>query len=190
MRLRRIDIITVFGIMLSCLIGASLAWADQEVIDGFGKLKFGMTQEDVKTVPGCTSDTECLIDIGGKNRYMTLAYQPPVDAPSGPHTNQHPAKLSRIDIDMGLYNEDVFANIFLGLKQRYALTHDITEEQDRKFQKGELNELVLAFARYKVLLKIIRRPFGNLIMRVIYQDEVEAKDTALLFDHHPSTQGR
>ncbi|GEM_PF-1757034 len=151
-------------------------------IDGFGKLKLGMTPGEVEALKGCSSGTECLYEILGKNRYFTLIY----DAKSSKSGMQSPpsptAKLTHIDIDMGNHTREWFGELYEVLATQYPVTHIPTKQEDIRFQKGTDNELIIGFANGSVLLKIVRRPFGNLILRVIYQDDAAAQAQRLYWE--------
>lgn len=161
-----------FLLMLVCFPASAM-----EPIEGFEDLKFGMTPAQVQSLPDCSSSSECLYEIAGQNRYISLFYRPhsqldPIDAPSA--GQNHDSRLTRIDINMGRYLENWYANLYMRLNKSYPLTHDLTAQDDRRFGTGESNELAVGFAEGRVVLKIFRRPFGNMIIRVVYQNEEEA----------------
>jgi len=152
--------------------------AESETGKVIGSLKFGMTPKEVETLPECSSGTECLYEIADKNRYFTLFYQPNHGTTS-PQSATEPgpdAKLALIDIDMGLYTKQWYGELHHMLANQYPITHQITDQASRAFQEGNLNELALGFADAKVLLKIVRRPFGNLVLRLIFQNEEAATE--------------
>ncbi len=153
--------------------GVSLTQAS--TIEGFGKLKLGMTPSEVEALEGCATETECLYDLLGKNRYFTLSY----GANSSKNSPESPpsptAKLSQIDIDMGNHTNEWFGELYRALRSQYPVSHVPTEPEDARFQEGTDNELIIGFAEGSVLLKIVRRPFGNLILRVIYQNGAAAQ---------------
>ena len=98
-------------------------------IQGFGTLKFGMTPADVEALDDCSSQTECLYDLFGKNRYFTLGYGPGAGAPdfSAPAADgATPAPLSHIDIEMGTYRQEWFYEGIRGISRsipRHARAH-------------------------------------------------------------------
>lgn len=160
--------------LASLLVLASSTHA--ATIQGFGTLKFGMAPAEVAALEGCSSQTECLYDVLGKNRYFTLGYGPiqgasDPTAPSG--TTQE--TLSRIDIEMGIYTQEWFSELFEVLASQYPVTHYPTEREKTVFQQDIAQELVIGLADGFVLLKLVRRPFGNVIIRVIYQDADHAQ---------------
>ncbi len=63
------------------------------------------------------------------------------------------------------------------LADQYQLTHDITSEDIAAFQEHHSTELVSAYENGQVLLKVIRRKFGNLVLKVVYQDPQQASQT-------------
>ena len=145
-------------------------------IQGFGALKFGMTPAEVAALKDCSSQTECLYDILGKNRYFTLGYgsvQDGSDVPTSSEATQ--TTLSHIDIEMGTYTQEWFLEVFEALAAQYSLQHHPTDDESALFREGRSQELVMGFAEGFVLLKVVRRPFGNIIMHVVYQDAVHAK---------------
>ena len=142
-------------------------------IHGFGELKFGMPPAEVAALAGCSSQTECLYDLLGKNRYFVLGYgmaRAATDSSGGAD-----AQLRRIDIDMGIYTREWFQELFEVFSSQYELSHDPTEQEGTSFQQGRSQDLVIGFAEGLVLLKVVRRPFGNLIIRMIYQDADHAR---------------
>ena len=145
-------------------------------IQGFGTLKFGMTPAEVAALEDCSSQTECLYDILGKNRYFTLGYGsaqngPDSTAPSGATQ----ATLSHIDIEMGTYTQEWFLEVFEVLASQYPIQHQPTERESAFFREGISRELIIGFAEGFVLLKVVRRPFGNIIIHVVYQDADHAE---------------
>ncbi len=153
--------------------GTALTQAN--TIEGFGKLKLGMTPREVEALQGCSSNTECLYDLLGKNRYFALTY----GANESNSTTKSPpsptAELTKIDIDMGNHTRELFGELYETLVSQYPVSHVPTESEDTRFQEGTDNELIIGFADGSVILKIVRRPFGNLILRVVYQDGAAAE---------------
>ncbi len=147
-------------------------WAQALTIKGVGKLEFGMKPSEVEVLEGCSSQTECLYDLLGKNRYFTLVYDAKNSMESTPPPTAH---LTHIDIDMGNHTKEWFGELYEVLLAQYPLSHIPTEQEELKFQKGIHNELTFGFAEGSVLLKIIRRKFGNMILHVVYQDEAAAE---------------
>ncbi|MYC27261.1 MAG: hypothetical protein F4X63_04590 [Nitrospira sp. SB0662_bin_26] len=140
-------------------------------IQGFGTLKFGMTPAEVVALEDCSSQTECLYDLLGKNRYFTLAYGPGASSGDG----ATPATLSHIDIEMGTYTQEWFLEVFEVLTTQYPTTHEPTDQELAVFRDGSAQELTFGFAEGFVLLKLVRRPFGNMIIHVVYQDAAHAQ---------------
>ncbi|MDT7042101.1 hypothetical protein [Candidatus Nitronereus thalassa] len=155
--------------------GAGIPLAQAKPIDGVGQLKFGMKPSAVEALDGCSSEYECLYDILGKNRYFTLSYgrSGPSSTPDDSHSQN--GTLTHIDIDMGSHTKEWFGELYEVLVSQYPLSHIPTEQEDDHFQSGKDQELIIGFADGSVLLKIVRRKFGNTILRVVYQDEVAAK---------------
>lgn len=156
-------------------LGVMLGWAtlvQAHAIQGVGKLKFGMKPSEVEALEGCSSQTECLYDLMGKNRYFTLMYDAknPMESPPPPTAN-----LTHIDIDMGNHTREWFAELYEVLVAQYPVSHIPTKQEDINFQNGTDNELIIGFAEGSVLLKIVRRKFGNTILHVLYQNEAAAE---------------
>ncbi|WNM57750.1 hypothetical protein [Candidatus Nitrospira allomarina] len=140
-------------------------------IDGFRDLKFGMTEQEVAALPACNNSKECLYELTDKNRYVELTYLP--DEVSD--TTEPTGKLANISIDMGLYTDDWYQQLQIILGASYDLTQDLTEANKQSFLSGQLDELNSGFENGQVLLKVVRRPFGNLELKVVYQNAVLAK---------------
>ena len=140
-------------------------------IQGFGTLKFGMTPAEVEALEDCSSQTQCLYDLLGKNRYFTLAYGP--GASSGDEAT--PATLSHIDIELGTYTQEWFLEVFEVLASQYPVNHQPTEQEQAVFREDTAQELVFGFVDGFVLLKIVRRPFGNMIIHIVFQDAGHAQ---------------
>ena len=121
---------------MSFLFLVPSSWS-YDPIDGFGKLKFGMTQQAIEALPDCSTSEECLYEIAGKNRYLKMMYHPStlLERVKPSSTHQNP-QLTRIDIDMGSYSEPSYIDLFNILQNTYPLTHDLTEQQDSQFQIG------------------------------------------------------
>ncbi len=165
-----------------------LLWASSlhaAPIHGFGELKFGMPPTEVAALAGCSSQTECLFDLLGKNRYFVLNYGPArgaTDPPAGTAV-----RLSRIDIDMGAYTREWFQELFELFSSQYALSHHPTEQEDQSFREERSRELVMGFAEGLVLLKVVRRPFGNLIIHMVYQDADHAQAQQAVWNSVPTS---
>lgn len=147
-------------------------------IQGFGTLKFGMTPAEVEALEDCSSRNECLYDLMGKNRYFTLDYGPGAGAPdsSAPSGDgATPGTLSHIDIEMGTYTQEWFLEVFEVLATQYPIRHQPTDTEQAGFQQGISNELVIGFVDGFVLLKVVRRPFGNMIIHLVFQDAARAQ---------------
>ena len=172
----RILQIIIFFLLIQCWTnGPWIPLTQANTIDGFGKLKFGMTPSAVEALEGCSSEHECLYNLLGKNRYFTLSYGKKESAGSPDASHSPTGSLTHIDIDMGNHTREWFGELYEVLVSQYPLSHVPTEQEDIQFQNGTDQELIIGFAEGSVLLKIVRRQFGNTILRVVYQDEVAAK---------------
>ncbi len=185
---KRLNTISLFPLVAAGSLVSVLVWTASLLaapIHGFGELKFGMPPAEVAALADCSSQTECLYDLLGKNRYFMLGYGPArgtADSPAG--TGDY---LSHIDIDMGAYTREWFQELFEVFSAQYALSHYPTEQEDTSFQQDRSHELVIGFADGLVLLKVVRRPFGNLIVRVIYQDDDHARTHRKVWNAVPAT---
>ena len=144
--------------------------AFSEAIDGFRELKFGMTEDEVQALERCSTSTECLYELAGKNRYLHLSY------PRVKKTQDQP-KLAQISIDMGRFSNEWYAELQTVLQNQYQLTHDLSGNDIDAFQNERLSELTSGYENGQVLLRVIRRKFGNLVLQVIYQNHELAATT-------------
>ena len=144
--------------------------AFSEVIDGFRELKFGMTKHDVQALERCSSSTECLYELAGKNRYIHLFY--PLESES-----QSRPTLARISIDMGRFTNEWYSELQTILHNQYQLTHDLRSSDLDAFENERISELTSGYENGQVLLRVVRREFGNLVLQVIYQNPALAATT-------------
>lgn len=172
LRTRTCSMIAFFSIVLSCATGLA-----GEPIDGFRDLKFGMTEKEVSALPACRSSTECLYELTDKNRYVELTYLPEktAGAAESPGTPPIP-RLAKITIDMGQYTDEWHQQLQIILGNSYRLTHDLTDATMRSFLARQQNELNTGYEDGQVVLKVVRRPFGNLSLKVVYQNTALAAD--------------
>ena len=176
-RLRTTTLLLLSTLSLVSLL-AMTAPLQAATIQGFGTLKFGMSPAEVEALEDCSSRNECLYDLLGKNRYFTLGYGPSAGAPdSSVPTGDGvtPATLSHIDIEMGTYTQEWFLEVFEVLAAQYPIKHHPTDTEQAGFQQGISNELVIGFVDGFVLLKVVRRPFGNMIIHLVFQDTAHAQ---------------
>jgi len=164
-----------YGLQLSGIIVA-LCFPSYaaEPIDGFRDLKFGMSPEKVKALPSCTTSEKCLYQLSNKNRYVDLTYTLESTSPSSDANN--PPQLAKISIDMGRYSDGWHQQLQMILGNSYRLTHDFTDETMNAFLALKLEELKEGYEDGQVVLAVVRRPFGNLILKVIYQNRTFAND--------------
>ena len=160
------------SILLSCALGYA-----GNPIDGFRDLKFGMTEKEVAALPACRSSTECLYELTDKNRYVELTYLPE-KTPGATESAASPPipKLAKITIDMGQYTDEWHQQLQIILGNSYRLTHDLTDATMRSFLARQQNELNTGYEDGQVVLKVVRRPFGNLSLKVVYQNTALAAD--------------
>ncbi|HBP88252.1 MAG TPA: hypothetical protein PKK23_07115 [Nitrospirales bacterium] len=154
--------------LLTCapiLLSSALGMADPG-IDGFRDLKFGMTEKDVSALPACNSSKECLYELTDKNRYIELTYL----SDKVPGTPEPAGKLAQITIDMGQYTDEWYQQLQVILGTSYHLTQNLTEASKQSFLAQQQNELNLGYEDGQVILKVVRRPFGNLALKVLYQN--------------------
>ena len=183
-RLRTTALLSLAALTLVSL-PAMTAPLQAATIQGFGTLKFGMAPAEVEALEDCSSRNECLYDILGKNRYFTLGYGPGAGSPDSSTPSGDgvtPATLSYIDIEMGTYTQEWFLEVFEVLATQYPVKHQPTDTEQAGFREGVSNELVIGFVEGSVLLKVVRRPFGNMIIHLIFQDAAHARAQRELWD--------
>ncbi|GJL61437.1 MAG: hypothetical protein NPIRA04_00910 [Nitrospirales bacterium] len=151
--------------------------AYSEVIQGFRDLKFGMTERDVQALEHCNTSSECLYELAGKNRYLQPFYAK--HTPNG----QSPPTLAKISIEMGRFTNEWYEELQIRLLDQYQATYDLTDRDIAAFQNEQQSELTSVYENGHVLLKVVRRKFGNLILEVVYQNADLAKEA--LQDHKP-----
>jgi len=146
-------------------------------IEGFRDLKFGMTEQEVAALPVCSSSTECLYELNDKNRYVKLTYFPESvsGAAESAGTSSIP-RLAKITIDMGQYTDEWHQQLQMILGESYGLTQDLTQATMQSFLAEQQDELNAGYENGQVLLKVVRRPFGNLTLKVVYQNATLAAD--------------
>jgi hypothetical protein len=172
LRARTCSLITYFSVVLSCALGYA-----GEPIDGFRDLKFGMTEQEVSALPACNSSTQCLYELTEKNRYVDLTYLPGT-VPGAPESTGTPPipRLAKITIDMGQYTDEWHQQLQVILGNSYHLTHDLTETTMKSFLAQQQDELNAGYEDGQVLLKVVRRTFGNMTLKVVYQNAALAAD--------------
>jgi hypothetical protein len=150
-----------------------------EPIEGFRDLKFGMTEKEVSSLEACTSSSECLYELFGKNRYLYPLYRNSGSgsSPSSKPDGQNLPRLVRITIDMGGFTDQFYGELQQMLMDNYRVTLDLTEKEINTFLNEQTSELVLEYENGTVLLKVVRRKFGNLVLKVIYQTDKMAAES-------------
>ena len=147
-------------------------------IEGFRDLKFGMTEKEVQALEACSTSKECIYELSGKNRYLHQLYRPDgVDSLPDQVNGNSPTKLARITIDMGAFTDEWYGELQIILRDKYSLTRDLTENDIKAFLSSQTSELVSEYENGKVLLKVVRRKFGNLVLAVIYQNDTMAAES-------------
>jgi hypothetical protein len=153
--------------------------AHSETIEGFRDLKFGMTEKEVGSLEACTSSSECLYELFGKNRYLHPLYRHSGSGSSSSSklTGQNPPRLVRITIDMGTFTDQFYGELQKMMGDSYHVTLDLTENDINTFMKEQTSELILEYENGQVLLKVVRRKFGNLVLKVVYQTDKMAAES-------------
>ncbi len=139
-----------------------------EPLAGFRDLKFGMTQAEVNKLEACSTSQECLYDLSGKIRYLHLSYDQEAET-SGAQASE-PPRLVRISIDMGQYSDMWHQQLQMMMSDSYQLTHDFTDETMNAFLDKKLQELKAGYEDGQIVLVVARRQFGNMTLKVIYQN--------------------
>ena len=128
-----------------------------------------MKASEVESLEGCSSKTQCLYEILGKNRYFTLVYG--ANETSSAMASPPPtATLTQIHIDMGVHTDEWFNELYSALASQHPLSYLPTNQEKDQFNKGANKELTIGFANGSVLLTLIRRQY-NLVLRVVIQDQ-------------------
>ena len=142
-------------------------------IDGFRNLQFGMTPQEVQTLKNCSTSQECIYELSGKNRYAQLTYG--LEDGHTDKSSQH-LRLSKITFDMGQYSEGWYSQLQMILGNSYRLTHDFTDETMNAFLAKQFEELQAGYEDGQIVLIVNRRPFGNMTLKMVYQDTVRAAE--------------
>ena len=145
-----------------------------EPLDGFRDLKFGMTQQEVKALKNCSTSHECLYELSDKVRYIQLTYGK--DTTTTGSDSPEPPRLEKITIDMGQFSDDWYQQLQIILGNSYRLTHDFTDETMNAFLAKKSEELEAGYEDGQVVLKVVRRQFGNMILKVVYQNTTLAAE--------------
>lgn len=179
----RIRLLLPFMVM-SALFFGSQAYA--ESIDGFRDLKFGMTKEEVVALPACRSHVECLYELNEKIRYLKLTYSPETVSSGTDSTGTDSTpRLAQITIDMGRYTDEWHQELQVILGASYRLTQDLNEQTMHSFMSEQQDELNAGYEDGQVILQVVRRPFGNITLKVVYQNDELAKE--FLRQNHAET---
>ena len=161
------------GLCVLCLSSLPVNAADP--LDGFRDVKFGMTQNEIKQLTACSTALECMYELSNKNRYVQLTYATNHKSTNADSADAIP-RLSKITIDMGHFTDEWYQQLQMILSNSYRLTHDFTKETMEAFLKKQSKTLTSGYENGQVLLTVARRPFGNLVLKVIYQDMTLARD--------------
>lgn len=145
-----------------------------ESIDGFRDLKFRMTPHEVNALANCSTSYECLYELSGKNRYVQLMYGQ--DGANAGSDSIEPPRLEKISIDMGQYSEDWHNQLQMILGSSYRLTQDFTDEMLQAFLANNSEELRAGYEDGQIILAVVRRQFGNMVLKVVYQDTTLAAE--------------
>lgn len=143
-----------------------------EPIDGFRELKFGMTPQEVHALTNCSTSHECIYELSQKNRYVHLTYDPDTTT-QGSKSTEH-LRLTKITIDMGQHTDGWYHQLQMILGNSYRLTHDFTDETLNAFLANQFEELEEGYENGRVLLTVMRRQFGNMILKIVYQNTMRA----------------
>jgi len=173
------------SLLLLAFVAAGPVKSDH--IDGFRDLNFGMTEKEVSAQEACSSSSECIYELLGKNRYLYLLYRNSIseNSPSSKPNDPNPPRLARITIDMGAFTDQFYGELQGMLLDSYTLNRDLTEKEMNAFVSGRTSELVSEYENGAVMLKVVRRKFGNLVLKVIYQtDTISAESKQQIKTSH------
>lgn len=143
-------------------------------IDGFRTLKFGMSPQEAQALTNCSTPHECTYELSNKSRYVHLTYGPD-DLTQDPDATKN-LRLEKITIDMGQYSEGWYEQLQIILGKSYRLTHDFSDEAMNAFLSKQQEELNAGYEDGQVVLMVTRRQFGNMILKVIYQNSPRAAE--------------
>lgn len=162
--------------LFSIIFSYQLGYAG-EPIQGFRDLHFGMTPQEVAALDACSSSTDCMYELTEKNRYLTVTYLPEASPNPSESNNTSPLpRLAKIAIDMGQYTDEWHQQLQVILGNSYHLTQDFSEEQLQSFLKRKQDQLHTGYDDGQVVLTLVRRTFGNLVIRILYQNPPLAND--------------
>lgn len=139
-----------------------------EPILGFRDLTFGMSPQEVQALSNCSTPHECIYQLSDKNRYIQLTYAP-VSTSQVSDSAEH-LQLAKATIDMGQFSEDWYKQLQMILGKSYRLTHDYTDDTMNAFLSSQREELQAGYEDGQIVLTVIRRQYGNMILRLIYQN--------------------
>ena len=145
-----------------------------EPLDGFRDLKFGMTPQEIKALKTCSTSHECLYELSDKIRYIHLTYVKDTTTPGSDFPE--PPRLAKITIDMGQYSDAWHQQLQIILGNSYRLTHDYTDETMNAFLAKKFDELKAGYEDGQIVLKVVRRQFGNMTLKVVYQNTTLAAE--------------
>jgi hypothetical protein len=118
-----------------------------------------------------------MYELTEKNRYLTVTYLPKASPnPSESKDTSPLPRLAKIAIDMGQYTDEWHQQLQVILGNSYHLTQDFSEEQLQNFLKRKQDQLHTGYDDGQVVLTLVRRTFGNLVIRILYQNPPLAKD--------------
>jgi hypothetical protein len=145
-----------------------------EPLDGFRDLKFGMTPQEIKALKTCSTSHECLYELSDKIRYIHLTYVKDTTTPGSDFPE--PPRLAKITIDMGQYSDAWHQQLQIILGNSYRLTHDYTDKTMNAFLAKKFDELKAGYEDGQIVLKVVRRQFGNMTLKVVYQNTTLAAE--------------
>ncbi len=154
--------------MAITLLSICLPGYGAEPLVGFRDLEFGMTQAEVKKLEACSTSQECLYDLSGKIRYLHLSYDQEAEASASQRSE--PPRLAKITIDMGQYSDMWHQQLQMMMADSYRLTHDLTDKTMNAFLDKTLQEIKTGYEDGQVVLVVARRQFGNMTLKVVYQN--------------------
>ena len=176
----------LYWLLISCLVFlcTSPTFATNP-IDGFRELKFGMSPQEVQALPNCSTSHECMYELSNKNRYIQLTFSSNGMVEDLNSTEN--LQLAKATIDMGQYAEDWYKQLQTILGKSYRLSHDFTDDTMNAFLAGQFKELHAGYEDGQVVLTVARRQFGNLVLRVIYQNSSFASQFLEEISTRPTT---
>ena len=163
------------NIIISCLLLGLLnsnhvLSQNNQLVDGYKDLKFGMSLDDVKELDVCKLliGQQGLYKCYGKliNLYEEPAFKAPITS-SG--------KLSQIAVGLGEFKSSVAEEYNALLAQKYGIDSSYNDEDINNFSSNRLSSLDTIYAKGHVVMTIYHDGQGGMLLDILYNDSKNAK---------------